>query len=59
MQQPTIKRLEEIFTEFQAGAHWGSVEIEFRNGQPLIIRKTITERKEEKTCAYEHRNHQS
>jgi hypothetical protein len=49
MEKPTLQRLEEILNEFKSGCHWGSVEIEFRQGHPVIIRKIVTERKEEKT----------
>jgi len=38
-----IKKLEAIADEFQRARSWGSLEVEFKDGEPNYVRKTFSE----------------
>ena len=42
--QQLLKRLEAIFDEWQRGRNWATLEIEFRDGEPNMIRKHVNEK---------------
>lgn len=39
-----LKRLEAMLDDCVRSRTWGQIEIELREGQPTLLRKTITER---------------
>ena len=39
-----IKRLDNILSQAERERAWGVVEVEFRNGEATLLRKTITDR---------------
>jgi hypothetical protein len=38
-----IRKLEAIADEFQQTRSWGSLEVEFKDGEPNYVRKTFSE----------------
>jgi len=45
MDKPTLlRKLESMLEQIERDCMWGTVEIEFRNGAPVLIRKSATER---------------
>jgi len=38
-----IRKLEAIADEFQRTKSWGSLEVEFKDGEPNYVRKTFSE----------------
>lgn len=41
--QELMKKLEVIADEFQRNRSWGSLEVEFKDGEPNYVRKTFSE----------------
>jgi hypothetical protein len=39
-----LKRIETILDELERGRAWGTIEIEVRDGQPNMIRRSINEK---------------
>ena len=39
-----VRKLNTIFDEWERSRAWGNVEIEFRDGEPNMIRKTTNEK---------------
>jgi hypothetical protein len=42
--QQLLKRLEAIFDEWERARNWATLEIEFRDGEPNMIRKHVNEK---------------
>ena len=49
--QELIKKLEVIADEFQRSRSWGSLEVEFKDGEANYVRKTFSESVREETHA--------
>ena len=51
-----VRKLNTIFDEWERARAWGNVEIEFRDGEPNMIRKTTNEKlqTQENTRGYNH-----
>jgi hypothetical protein len=41
--QELLKRLDSIAEEFQRTRSWGSLEVEFKDGEPNYVRRTFSE----------------
>lgn len=44
-----IKKIEALFEQFEREHTWGTVEVHFNNGVPVVLKKTETERLEGET----------
>ena len=50
MEKPELlRKLETMLDQIARERMWGNIEIEFRDGAPVLIRKSATERIESKT----------
>jgi hypothetical protein len=56
-----MRKLEVMLDDCGQSRTWGQIEIELRDGQPTLLRKTITERldgdRERTHARYENNNH--
>jgi hypothetical protein len=41
--QELLKKLDAIADEFQRARSWGSLEVEFKDGEPNYVRRTFSE----------------
>lgn len=39
-----LKKLDAVMTEAERAATWGNIEIEIRNGEAVLLRKSTTEK---------------